>query len=244
MHLIKGDKMKKKILFLVIFVFFVSGCEINYNLEIKDDKYTESVSATAIPEKESDEVSLPSELFYKSYEKKPIPLFTDTIMQSESNKKIDGVKYYNSEDLSNGNLVGMKYTGDFTYNDFQKSYMVNYAYNRFLIATVDNNTILSTGEHFKLFEQFENLDKVNITIKTNHKVIENNADEVNGDKYIWHVTKEDAKNKSIYLKMSKEAKSSGNIILLKFALILLGIVLIIGAVFFIIKAKGNKNNKL
>ena len=46
-------------------------------------------------------------------------------------------------------------------------------------------------------------DNVNIEIKTNHVVIENNADQVVDNTYIWNINNENADSKKIYIKFGE-----------------------------------------
>ena len=239
----------KKIFLSLILLFCLTGCSINYELTIEDDQYQES---TTVIEKDKTLWNEPNPLLttqqmFELYIEKPIPLSQHSIIQSESNEKLAGVAYYTTKDLTDENQLGVNYYGEFTKDSIQDSTLINNAYNRFLVGTIDNNIILSTGEKCKLFEEYDNLDEVNIKITTNHKVVENNADEVNGNTYIWTVRKNNADNKPIYLEMSKDEYVDEGLTLsfwAKFAIAIGLLVVIVIVILIYIKIKNHKNNKL
>ena len=229
--------MKIKLLILIGIIFCMSGCDINYNLEIVDDKYTENVSVIETDSSNWDKgPSLPSKDLLDVYMKKPIPLSSNDPLKPESDEPIEGIAYYDKKDLSNENQIGINLSGEFDKEKYNSSRLVAYAYNRFLIGTVNGNIVLSTGEKAKIFEQYKLLNKLTIKIKTNHVVVKNNADEVDGQTYIWNVTQDNYKNKPIYLEMSKEKKVSNydNVIgktIMKVVLIVGIVILVIGLIF-------------
>lgn len=235
--------MKKKIIFLVIFLFTLTGCEINYNLDIDKDNLVETTTATGNSEDENENFELSSQLLYDEYINKPIPTFNDVIIQAESNDKLKGITYYKTEDLSNGSNLGIKYNGKFNFDTITKSTIINYAYPDFSVKLKDDNLILETGKRFKLFEQFPNLEKVTINIKTHKKVISSNADKINNHIHTWIITRDNYLSKPIKLTLKQDKN-----ILSEFqieALIALGaIVFIITIIILLIKYKQIIKNKI
>ena len=239
--------MKKKLILLAISVFLVSGCEAEYNLEIKGDDYIESTSVNAGSQEVISD-NFTSSNIYDFYKDKSIPLFNDDTILDESNEKLNGIAYYDKTNSNDGNNINMQFKGQFQSSTIENSNLINFAYNRFLKATIDGNVVLSTGENFKIFEQFPNLDKVTIRIKTDNNVVKNNADEIEKDTYIWHVNRNNYSDKAIYLEFNKpdENENDGfsivfNPIILIIVLIII-IVIVLIALFIFIKNK--KNNKL
>lgn len=240
----------KKIVILVGIVFLLSGCNITYNLEINNQEFKENIK---IVENNKEAWNLPLsvltvEEFYEHYKDKPIPISVNSPIVSESNEKLNDVQYYKKKNLTSEDSLGLSYKYDMTQSQFNDSFFIHYAYNRFLVGTVDDHIIISTGENFKLYEQYNNLDKVTVNIKTNHKVIDNNADEINGDTYTWNITKRNASNKSIYLEIEKDqlVDNEGNsflgvVIIIFF--IIVGIIVVSILSYYYLKHKQRKSNE-
>lgn len=236
--------MKKKIIFLVLLLLMTSGCEIEYTLDMDNDTYIEKTIATGNPEALSEQtVDLTSEVLYDIYKTKPIPIFNDVILQAESDEKIKDVTYYKTKDLSSNNQYGLQFTGKFNFKDIGKSSLINYVYNDFSISKKDNETTLSTGKKFKLFEQYPNLDKATINIKTKNKVIKNNADTIKNNTYTWYITKENYQNKPMTITI-KQNQLNFKFKQTKVLIMAVVIMSIIAIVSIFIKYKRKKINKI
>ena len=93
------------------------------------------------------------------------------------------------------------------------------------------------------------LDELTINLKTNHKVVSSNADEVNGYHYKWHITRESKNDAAIMitLKKNKYVFNYENEFvkkILPFA-IFVGIILAVsGTAYAVVKIKGNKADEI
>ncbi len=198
----------KKIFCFIILLFLTSGCEVTYELNINGDNFEETTSIV-----ETNEINLNTyfnDITYNDlfdiYIKKPIPVSNDYEIQPDSDEEMEGVSYYDKEDLSNDNQVGLSLTNTFSSSGIQDSTVINNNYNRFIKATIDDHIVLSTGERLSAFDQYSTLDEVTIKITTDHEVIEHNADEIEDNTYIWYVNQDNYTDKSIYFEI--EASSS------------------------------------
>lgn len=240
--------MKKKIILLFVMMLITSGCEIEYNLEINGDNYNENTTVIGNTLDASENLTeLKSKVLYDEYMPKPIPLFNDSVIQSESNEPIEGVLYYEKEDLADENIVGVQFNGTFDSNNINNSTIINYAYGNFEIIDNENQIAITTDKKFKLFDQQPNLDKVIINIKTNYKVIESNADEVNNNIYTWNINKNNYTDKPINIVMEKhpsQANSNINNASVELFIIIGSIVIVLVLIGLYIKFKTNKNNKI
>lgn len=235
--------MKKKIIFLAIILFILTGCEINYTLNIDKDNLIETTTAIGNPEGENEDFELSSQTLYDEYINKPIPTFNDVIIQAESNEKLKGITYYQTKDLSDNTNLGIEYSGVFNFDTITNSTIINYVYPDFSVKLKDDNLVLETGNRFKLFEQYPNLEKVTINIKTNKKVIFNNADKIKNHTYTWIITEDNYLNKPIKLTLRQDKN-----LLSEFqieALIALGtIIFIITIIILFIKYKQSVKNQI
>ena len=243
--------MNKKKFILIGIIFCMTGCNINYNLEIVDDEYKENISAveTDSTKWNSSQSSLPMKDLLDVYLKKPIPISNQEPLRPESDEISEGITYYDKKDLSNDEKIGIRLEGTFNKETYSNSRAVLYGYNRFLIGTLNGNIVLSTGEKVKIFEQYKDLEEITVKIKTNHVVVKNNADEVDGETYIWHLTKDNALNKSIYFEFNKQEKVSNydneiGKLIFKIVIVIAVVAVVIGIFILWLKIKQKRVNKL
>lgn len=168
----------KNVFFLFIGVMLLSGCTATYNLEISYDDFYESLDVYG--------VSLDSSNYF-------FPIYYNSIDEDEYDvdvsRKIDGISYYNSS-FDNDSI---KFDYKFTTDDFSKSNFANSFYSSFVFKRYDYDEdgkqdyyILSTSDDFSAFDIYTDLTEITVKIKNNFDVISNNADEIDGNIYIWH----------------------------------------------------------
>lgn len=229
--------MRKIILLLV--VFLLTGCSVTYNLEISD-VIKENVTATDTGDNNYD--------LYEMFYEKPIPLSREIDILPESNVKLDGVSYYDMKQIDDYEKFGLNYTGIF--NDKIKlsdSHILFYGLGNFDYREEEDGIYINVPSKIKIFEQFSNLDEINVNIKTDYNVIENNADKVNKNVYVWKINRDNYKNKTIKLKISKSSKleeiteqdSMVTFSICLFILILFGFI-----IFLFVRMRFRKNNSL
>jgi len=249
--------MKKKILFLFIIFFLLSGCEINYDLEISSDNFIES---TKILEADYSRFysSEPAKRFYDNYSILPIPLSyyvpIPTNVTDVDSSEIDEKGYYEAEDLSSDSFIGMKYVGKFSSNNIMQSRFINNGAPKFSYEKIDNNIKMSTGSLEREFKQLPTLDKIIVNIKVNdYLVVKNNADKNNGKTYTWNITRDNYLNKTIELELSKSSKIKytstqlfkfwNNIPNKEMLLVLIGIIITSAVIYSYLRKKQTTKNK-
>ena len=185
--------MKKKILF-VFCLFLLTGCSVTYNLDI-DSSYLENTSIIDNFSGNNYNYNL-----YNIYSTKPVPLSNTATILSESNEKLEDVKYYDLNDISDNNHFGLNYVGTFD-NDIplNESSILTFGVGNYDFKQDDKNIIIKVPANIKAFNQFSNLDEIKVNIKTKYKVTDNNADEVSNDTYTWIITRDNYKDKTIEL---------------------------------------------
>lgn len=225
----------KKVLCIIMCLFIFSGCTVNYDLEINNNIVDENI-----------------------YISENLSKFDETIADSNienayssfKNNKI--IKYKNSKE-KNGNSV--------TYNLYQTYALSDSVYLRTFTECFDaykfiyadstkTSYIIQTSEGFKCMDyEYQKIDSYKIKIKTNHVVINHNADEVNGNEYIWNIDSSNASTKSIKFEFKKEGTTNyekknnkKNDIKLIFIIVGICILLILVLILYIfsINAKRNK----
>lgn len=211
-------------LLLALFFIFLVGCDAKLDIEIKDN----------------DVITANSFIIDKS-------LVNDSIYYTIDN--IAG-KYFPSADFLIGEDTKEFYDGDkavyqkkqkFSLGTFNDSNIFSFCYDAHNVIVEDDYIQISTNDKFKCYDYYSELDSFDIVLKTNHKLIESNADEVNGYIYKWHITKDNANDKAIYIKLYRD-KYVFNYEneFVKTALIIASIVLLIGVIVFIIVRKVKK----
>ncbi len=247
--------MKYKIVFIILSLFFLSGCEVTYNLDISSKTLKEktSIVETNIDRFDNDEMAT---YYYNLYFKLPLALFIDdNIMNPEGDdldfSKVDGIEYYNISKPSSG--VGFIYDGTFPLEDYEDSTIANYAAPFMKYEINDKKISLNSKTLKMIFEQAPTLDKVKINIKvSDYRVLKNNADEKNGNIYVWNITRNQAGKKTVILELGnsdfgniitndviKIAKSSSNVIYI----VIFGAIIVI-ATLFVLNYMGKKNDEI
>ena len=222
--------MFKKIIIVLVLSFLLCGCNVQYNLEIKDDEFRENIKIN-----------------FNSKDDKGYKYFVENkfyaIMDGVSN-----FKEYQKETENEKNIV-FSYTYDGL--EFNKATSLGSCFKAYNVIDENNNYIISTSKGLTCAreEDVVLLDGLDVVIKTNHIVKDNNADEVDGYVYTWHFNKDNYDKKNIYIELEKD-----NFVFnyenefVKKMLLLFSIVFIIVSVsvFMLFKFKKNKqkNNEI
>jgi hypothetical protein len=220
-------KNLKKIILSVLLLLLVSGCDAVYNVEIYNDTCKED--ATIIEDNSSN-----------WYDKNQYGGTFKDMLDEEYNH--DNY-YYSKKMISSETELGLNYKGKLSLSDYDTSSIVYRCYDYFSMTEQDDSIVISTSNHNLCFDNYKWLDSLIVNVKTNHKVINNNADNVNGNTYTWNLTKYD-NDRSIQIELSKDEyvfnydneilKKFGTVAIVAGAIIL---VLIFVALYFYIKSK-------
>ena len=237
--------MKK--IWLIFLVLFLTGCSVNYELDIDNSAILrENIKISA--NNDSDIEKIKEFNYYV-----PIDYTNDDYSVYE--KKFDKIEYYDVSKASDNKSLVFKYdkydSNKFNYNMFGRTC---YKY----VAVMEQKDkkskkrelLLSTSRQFLCFDNYENLDEVNVIIKSKYKLLETNADVQEKHKYIWNITKENANNKYIYLLLDLKTRELTlweriqegeyvNMFTISLVLFLVGLV-----IWFLFKKKGDIKNKV
>ncbi|MBQ8681569.1 MAG: hypothetical protein IJ509_01500 [Bacilli bacterium] len=185
--------MKKRLLVLIMMLLSLSGCKVEYQIDL--DKYlniNENINVIAVTDSVKNQINE-----FNLY----IPIDKNVNEYESYKTKTEKLEYYNSKKDDNILNFSYKFSND-NYQEYMNSNLVNLAYEYVSISkTSDNILVLSTGKEFMLFDKYQELKEVKITINTNYKVLVDNADTKEKHSYTWVVTPENAYGKSIYLKV-------------------------------------------
>lgn len=178
----------KKILLSSILCFILSGCTVNYNLKIEDNKFSETIKGNVLNEE---------------------------IKINEENKEQNYTNYFITKDqpvlTNNNNLLYKKtlsknnnsidYIYSYTHNEdsFKNSRILNECFEKFNFNN-ENNTyrITASGKFY-----CDYTDTININITTNYNVLIHNAKEVKNNTYSWTIDKNNKDNIDLYISVDK-----------------------------------------
>ena len=184
--------MKKLILFICL-MFFVTGCDVNYNIIIGEDTFDENIVLSFSKSNTSyDDIS-----FY--------PDNKILVYPTEKDKK-----FYNSKIVENVNSYDLIYSYKHDFNSLKNSYFINNCYHNMSITENDDRIVIDSGEDFACFIGDDGLraDSLKINITTKLKVISNNADVVNGNTYTWIINENNYLVKNVSFILEKNGNFS------------------------------------
>lgn len=228
--------MNKKI-FLMFLIVFLSGCNVVYNIDIKDSKVLESCdfypTKTIKYQPNSQGVS--------EYEEMTNYYFNQDYKALKKNILSDALY---SKKMIDNNLSGMNLNYSFTLQNFAKSSLLNYCFDENAFKVDDNYIILDAKDSSKCFNQdlYEHLDLLTVKIKTDLVVVDSNADRTSGNLYTWEIARDESLDKDIYIKIKRKSGNYSFPFIVIFGIF--GIIFIIVCIVIYILKKRDKNNAI
>ena len=177
-----------KFIILVIPLLLLSGCTATYNLEITNTRFNENVIINMNKNEYNDFTSDENNKYANMY-------YDDTHNSGEEGVElpIPGVKYYDYTENASNNIV--QFSGEFSYEDYNRSTMATRGFNSVKITGNDEELHMQTSTGFTFL--YDGLTRANIRITSPYKVMNSNADSVDGNTLIWNITPSNADNKQI-----------------------------------------------
>ena len=213
--------MKYKFLLFLICII-LCGCSASYKLEIKNGVFKEKINVSYLNN---------SQLNY----------FKDNKLYAIMNGASDFVEYNKK---INGNSVTLSH--NYKGLDYRFSTVLKTCFSAYNILDEDDYYLISTSKGIKCAVEEDRviLDKLDVVIKTNHVVKENNANSNNKFKNIWHFDKNNYNDGNIYMKIykNKYVSNYNNEVIITITIILL-LAIIISVGLFITFRKVKKASK-
>ena len=181
--------MKKKII-LVVCLFILTGCNVQYNITINKDSINDYIEFNSENDKDNYSINM-YQMPVNSYINDPI---SDEIVQ-----KLPGVEYYNMNKILDDNYYKMTLNYLFPLNKYQDNYIINHAINGMIMTNEKGIISIYTGDKIQAFNYYEFLNNLTISINVSNdfEIIENNADLINENNLIWYVNRNNFQNKPI-----------------------------------------------
>ena len=198
----------KKIIILFISIFFLTGCNATYNIEIYNNQVKEDLEYISTNPQIWDS-KVQYNLTYRDLvlasHKYPYPAFNSTVVLEDDTIKLDDVEYYENNLISDSSSFGQTFSyHKFTLENFNDSSIVKKCYQYFNVIEKNDEIIFSTSLKNKCFEEYQILTDITIKLKTNHKVVSSNADIVDGYHYTWNISKKEQEDAAILLTIKKD----------------------------------------
>lgn len=171
---------KLKIFLTILLIFFFAGCSPKLNYTILDGKITESIEVNF--DKKSNKEEIEQTLSYYSQRE-----------NIKANIEIEKIKNGYKGKIKSQELSIDEYVSNDTT-------LINECYEKigFVYEEAEGRYYLNTSKGFQcMIYDYNVVDELTITIQTYNKVYNHNADEVNHNKYIWHITKDNADEQNI-----------------------------------------------
>lgn len=216
--------MKKfKYVLLISLLFIVSGCTATYEVNLNDDKVIENLKISETNKQLFDSVDESGSTLRQNFKE-----LAEPSIYSDHN--------YNVKVIEKEDELGLEYSSS-SANSIINSSIIQQCYINPNVKVIGDVVTINTGSNFKCFEYYNILESVKVVFKTNHEVISTNADEVDGDSYIWNFTKNSNKQIKISYYESK-VKKEFNPLWVIISIIIIGLVSVF-VIFIITKSKNN-----
>ena len=186
--------MKKVISMLVIFVFILTGCSTEYNLEISNKKVKENIKVEIL------DADIPKEVPGIDVElnDRITPFINNDQYPIFNNTKVK----YKKKVTKVGDLTTVTLKHTYTHDEFRNSNTFKTCFeNASFKKTRKGYDLDLNGSFYCLYG-----DSIKIKIKTNNEVLSHNASEVSGNVYTWVINDDNVKNVDIKLSLSKKTK--------------------------------------
>lgn len=216
-----------KYIFFLISVFIITGCNVNYELSYNDGIFNENIYFYENQKTFIDELS----------NQDNVDLLADEMYKLEKNNNI-----FNKNFKYNDTYAGYEYVSTFNDNVTSLPTIANKCYENINITKNENTLIIQTSNEFLCYDRFKYLNNINLKFKTNYKIIDSNADEINENELIFKINENVKNYKPIYIKLELKnvIKKQSNNIPLIFTIIIISIFISILAFVYIKRKKNNE----
>lgn len=234
----------KKVLLLILLLFLLTGCQTTYELTLESDVFIENLEIiNNNPSSWKGDTPPPSETLYQAINSIVSTDYRE--MRPGLYKKETGKTYYDINDISKDDSIGVSYKGEFNLDEYKYSTIINTYFNEFNYnydTETINLSIMSPKE--TLFSNDE-INRVIIKFNTNHDVINHNANEIVDNNYYFYIDRDNYNIKQINLELTRKFSEKTLLIeegyltinSLRYIYIALGSILFIGLAFILLKVK-------
>lgn len=185
--------MKKK-LFILIPLIFLTGCTTNYTLEITENGFNETIEGNVLKKELNQE------------NQSDINMYSFLINGEQTVFIRNDNIYYNKTLIENKETIDYNYNYLYNENNFINSKILKTCFENFTYENKDNKYYLKAEGGFGCSYAPETI----INIKTDYKVLANNANKINKNTYTWTINDTNKNNLDMFIIISKEKEKSNN----------------------------------
>lgn len=211
----------RKIIFLILTIFLLSGCSVEYNLEINYKSISENIEIGKFDATKIDDFEY---------------LAPYAILNDESQK-------FYTFDYSN-QILNLSYEYDM--QNFEMSEAFNQCYDMSNFSYDNEYYYILTSDEFKCLSYMGYAtDEVKINIKSKYLIVDSNADYVDDNVHTWVINENNSNNKPINIIINyNEINDTSNKFTFNVALLVILALVIVGIIVFVIQLFGKRNNKI
>lgn len=212
----------KKILLLIICLFCLTGCTLNYEINFGYTMIEEHINATMDGNIYEIASSIDGDGFYLEKE----------IVEGNI-PSIKGFKDFYTRKIkvkNNSSVVDLDYI--YKYDEYENSYLLTRCFEKTYVKNTDDYLYVSLGGNFKCFKE----DDIQIKVSSMYDVVKHNANKVEDNYYIWDIKLADEENK-VEFYISKEITEKENNKVSGWKIVIIILFGIIGLFIFINKRK-------
>ena len=198
----------KKIFVLLSFIILLSGCSANYKLEYVDGILKEEFILEVNNDSDCGDDYCSN--YIKDYYNTNISInYLDSEEELAYSDDLSKYKFYNKDVFSKNNKYGLIL--DYSYenkNDYVNSRVVRYLFNN---IKINEDRIIANNIN-DIFGNYQYLDKITISFKTDKIVNEVNCDEIKDDIYYWYIDKDNYRDKDINIVFKVDEEKENNMV--------------------------------
>lgn len=239
--MLQQSKIQKLIVLFSIII--LSGCEASYTITIDKNNINEKIEVL-------DNVSSNRTVtdVMENY-KKQYPVYSNQDWVEADYSRVDGEEYYNQTYNIDDNGYHLFYEYTYPIEKYKDANSINFNYNYKDITYKDHILKIAIGATNNKMKYVNDFTNLTVNIITDYIVLNNNADSVIGNRYIWYINKNNNDEKRINFEVDlsktqseidkeKEVKAKKNSLLIP---VLIGALLAYVIIIFIIVTKKRKN---
>lgn len=182
----------KKIIFLLLICLLLTGCTVNYNLDINDNNFKETLAGNVLNTELNNNDNTDINMF--SY------LITGDQPAFYKNDNI----FFNKTTNNTTNGIDFDYSYTFNEYNFNNSRIINECFDNHIYEYKDNTYYLVVSGKFNCNYS----EKTNINITTDYNVTANNAQTIKNNTYTWTIDENNKDNIYFFITIDKTKKSN------------------------------------
>jgi len=201
----------KKLVIILFFIIFVTGCDAEYNLTINKATIIEELE---IFEKDNSKWHSSDNLFSKDYQEViednlnyKLGIYFDEQLEDGLNNNPEYI-FYKPKKIETKEKLGISYNYRFNVENYDRAYFPKSCFDNIKVYDDSGYITLSTSTGFNCMGDEYGLSSLTINITTKYHVEDSNADSINGRTYTWKINEENYEEEKIYIKIDTKKLSN------------------------------------